>query len=319
VLLGETSPHVEHWYDATVRIATLDPASDAFDRSVAELIAAITSSPTSDATTGVGLDGADTIATLLAALDEETLEVRSRAAVLLSFLHGSQLDQAQLRSVTDVLAGALSARDSEIAHSALRSIGALGPRAIAATPALARFLRSNASPTLRAQATIALNRVGPTAEAAEALAAAATDFRSGIQLAAVTQLGEWGRAASAAVPALTWLADTDDTHLRIVTLTALGSIGDPTIGALVAVLEAIASDEAQLHHVGLRTLSQMTPLIDQLARALVSAKSWAVKNWLRERWPAPMAALAAGMTAEDRLTAASEVAQALLAGARMLY
>ena len=219
VLLGEASPHVETWYDATVRIETQDSANEAFDRSVAELIAAITSSPISGATTGVGLDTADTLATLLTALDDETLEARSHAAVLLSFLHGSQLDQAQLRSVIDVLAGALSARDSEIAHSALRSIGALGPRAIAASPALARFLRSNASSTLRAQATIALNRIGPTAEAVEGLAAAATDFRSGIQLAAVTQLGEWGSAASAAVPALTWLADTDETHLRIVALT----------------------------------------------------------------------------------------------------
>jgi HEAT repeat protein len=172
---------------------------------------------------------------------------------------------------------ALQAPSSGARLAALWDLTALGNRAEAAVPALARILK-DAEPSLQAAAAEALGAVGPATEAAvsDLLEAALQDGNEGLCRSAVRALGQIGRRPESVVPTLLDLLARGEPDLQLIAVEALGAFGPAAaaaVPALAAVLEDADDNLAGEAAWALARLGEAgRPAIPDLVRALKSGE-----------------------------------------------
>lgn len=100
-------------------------------------------------------------------------------------------------------ARALDSDDPTLRHQAIFALGAIGPQARSAVPALATILTDDPDPNIRNEAALALSKMTPASEAAlPALIQAVGDDDPWVRVNAMMALSRLGEAAHAAVPSL---------------------------------------------------------------------------------------------------------------------
>ena len=155
-------------------------------------------------------------------------------------------------------------------------LGRIGPKADAATTALAGLL-GDANPETRREAAIALAKIGPAAkEAVPALVQAVEAAREPSEYAPIFALGSIGPAAAAAKPALVKVLSGKDEMLAEFGAWALAMI-DPADAEVakqsVPLLRvALADPEAGIRHQAAAALGKLGPLAKPAAAALKKAQ-----------------------------------------------
>jgi HEAT repeat protein len=148
----------------------------------------------------------------------------------------------------------LNAPDAEARYQAIHSLGAIGPEAGEAVPALAKILRRDPERGLRVEAALALTKMRPASERAiPALADALADDDRQVRMYAVIALAGLGRASRPAVPALTVALQDKTNHTYVSTFTftiqeeaaiALGRASAGTAEAVPALMETLQSSSS---------------------------------------------------------------------------
>jgi HEAT repeat protein len=143
----------------------------------------------------------------------------------------------------------LKAPDAAARYRAIHALGAIGPQAGAAVPALAVILRQDPERRLRVEAALALTKMRPASEPAiPALAEALGDEDDQVRMYAVIALAGLGRASRPAVPALTAALQnaTNETYVNTFTFTiqeeaaiALGQASAGTPEAVPVLMETV--------------------------------------------------------------------------------
>jgi HEAT repeat protein len=155
-------------------------------------------------------------------------------------------------------------------------LGRIGPKAAAATKALAGLL-GDANPETRREAAIALAKIGPAAErAVPALIEALQSRGEGQDYAPVYALGSIGPAAASAKPALVKAISAKDETLALFSAWALAMI-DPSDAEVakksVPLLRiGLADPEAEIRHQAAVALGKLGPLAKPAAAALQEAQ-----------------------------------------------
>jgi HEAT repeat protein len=139
--------------------------------------------------------------------------------------------------------------DAEVRRQAIFSIGAIGPDAGDAVPALAAILRDDDDPAIRSEAALALSKMAPASRGAvEALAGALKDELPLVRMNAAIALLRLGEEARPAVPAMiealadpTNRTNTGRFHATIQEMVAiaLGRASAGTTEAVPALTEAL--------------------------------------------------------------------------------
>jgi HEAT repeat protein len=160
------------------------------------------------------------VPTLMGLLKEEDPALRQAAASALL-----QIDRRlAIRAVVPVL-GELKGEESGRAERALLDLGALGPEAKAAVPALVKVLTGGRE-GYRQAAAEALGAIGPEANAAvPALRAALEDEKAGVRVAAARALWQVNRQDETAIPVLLGALKDEADWVRKEALKALKDLG----------------------------------------------------------------------------------------------
>jgi HEAT repeat protein len=206
---------------------------------------------------------------------------------------------------------ALSSPDAAARYRAVHALGAIGPEAGAAVPALAVILRRDPEPRLRVEAALALSKMRPASQrAVPALAEALGDEDPQVRMYAVIALAGLGRASRPAVPALTAALqdETNETYVNTFTFTiqeeaaiALGRATAGTPQAVPVLMETLrASPSDGLRQAATRALGTVgaearpaVPLLRALLRDKGPVPRWVVEDALLEIEGNPEAALPA--------------------------
>ncbi|MFK7696559.1 HEAT repeat domain-containing protein [Paenibacillus sp. HJGM_3] len=167
------------------------------------------------------LGGAQATAALLGALQQGSRPASRAAAYGLTAAGGAAVEG---------LLAALDSGPEDVAAQAAFALGELREAAAEAVPALARLLRTHASPRVRTEAVDALGRIGTgngsRADAcAEALAGALQDADDQVRFMAGLALSMLGAAGEPAVPALESALDDENRYVRAHAAEALYYIG----------------------------------------------------------------------------------------------
>lgn len=186
-----------------------------------------------------------TDAALVDRLKSDDVKLRRSAALTLGLHHHAEYVPALIEALHDP--------DEKVRQNAVNALGAMGPAAEPAVPALIDLLRNparaekgtNAPSKLvgnsRSAAAAALGRIGPRAnEAVPTLIAALEDENLPVRRWSATSLGEIGAEARSAVPALVKALGQSDVQVRRDAIASLGKIGVGT--GEIAALRAAASD-----------------------------------------------------------------------------
>lgn len=324
VLLDDPNSHVPHWFTEIIDWTDNDNP-DNFKKIIEILITAI-GGASDEGTITPGIRKCRQLASksefpqLKVALNDPDISVRCEAAILLATLDNS-LDALSVISVVRELELGLNTVEAE---RVIRALGNLREKAAPAINGIARFAKGPADAHLRARACRLLGRIG----ACKATISALTDIAAqstGVQAAAITELGSMGSAAQEAIPALVELCDQRGSHLRLAALTALGKIGQCDHEVLMVLLEALAETESkgiapsQLHHNAMCILYQLMPNKNDLAMAILSThkRSRRFKDWFSHEFP-EFSEMMNTHTAEEKLHAALiPVAQKILQGTQL--
>jgi hypothetical protein len=295
VLMDDPNAQVPHWFQTAIDVTA---GAKNLDAVIADLIAALGGEPDVGSSPEVcacrQLALASDFARLRAELRNSNETARRDAAILLACLD-DDLDPASLAPAVQELENGLSTVGVE---RVIFAFGKLQAKAAPAINGIARFAESDADPHTRARAIRVLGRIGPCKETISSLIRIATR-PTNVRKAALTELGNMGSAAAAAVPALVKLSEAADRHLRLVALAALGNIGICNCEVLVAVLKALAEtgrqgiSPSQMHHNAMSIMNQLAPEGSQLAHALLPARSQSPRfaEWFREQFPEADAAI----------------------------
>jgi HEAT repeat protein len=206
----------------------------------------------------------------------------------------------------------LDAPDTASRYRAIHALGAIGPEAEAAVPALAVILRRDPERFLRAEAALALSKMRPASvRAVPALAEALGDEDQKVRMYAVIALATMGRASRPAVPALTAALkdDTNQAHVSTFYFTiqeeaaiALGRATSGTPEAVPVLMETLrAAPSDRLRWAAARALGTVgtearpaVPLLRTLLRDEGPVPRWVVEEALLdiEGNPAPAPAAA---------------------------
>jgi HEAT repeat protein len=189
----------------------------------------------------------------------------------------------------------LKAPDSAARYRAVHALGAIGPEAGDAVPALAVILRQDPESRLRVEAALALTKMRPASErAVPALAEALADKDDQVRMYSVIALAGLGRASRPAVPALTAaLQDaTNERYVNTFTFTireeaaiALGRASAGTPEAVPVLMQTLRTAEShRLRQAAARALgtvgAEAQPAVP-LLRTLLTEKD-RVPRWVVE-------------------------------------
>jgi len=202
-----------------------------------------------------------TDAALVDRLKSDDVKVRRSAALTLGLHHNAEFVPALIEALHDP--------DEKVRQNAINALGAIGPAAEPAVPALIDVLRnsprtekgasgpSKLAGNSRSAAAAALGRIGPRAKGAvQALAAALNDENLPVRRWSATSLGEIGVDARSAVPALVRALGQSDVQVRRDAIASLGKIGvEPEV---IASLQAAASDpDAEVRNAAAKILTAL--------------------------------------------------------------
>jgi HEAT repeat protein len=191
---------------------------------------------------------------------------------------------------------ALKDPNAEVRSRAVHALGAIGPEAGAAVPALATILRHDPERDLRVEAALALSKMRPASERAiPALTAALGDEDRGVRMYSVIALAGLGRASRPAVPALTAALRDDANHIYVSTFTftiqeeaaiALGRASAGTPEAVPVLMETLrTSPSDRLRQAATRALGKVgaeaRPAVP-LLRTMLQEKG-PVPRWMLEK------------------------------------
>ncbi len=191
---------------------------------------------------------------------------------------------------------ALNDPNAQARYRAVHALGAIGPEAGAAVPALATILREDPERQLRVEAALALSKMRPASEGAvPALAAALADEDRGVRMYAVIALAGMGAASRPAIPALTAALRDDANQIYVSTFTftiqeeaaiALGRASAGTPEAVPVLMETLRSSPSdRLRQAATRALGKVgteaRPAVP-LLRTMLQEKG-PVPRWMLEK------------------------------------
>ncbi len=198
--------------------------------------------------TDAGPAAREAVPRLEALLKDEHRHVRIHAALALWRI------AAQTKPAIAVLTEAL--RDPDAPHRAemLGKLGELGPAAASSAPVVLSLL-SDADPSVRTQAGMAMQRFGAAAVPSVLPLLDGADPR--VRRSACHALGLLGPSAKDAVPKLAALVKDADAEVRQEVLAALGRIGIAAQSATPAILELAHDKNPKLRAAGLQALEEV--------------------------------------------------------------
>jgi HEAT repeat protein len=205
--------------------------------------------------------GPDAVRPLLEALEDKDVKVRAYAAAGLIPL------KPEAKTVLPTLVKRLKKEpDVIVRQSILRTLGKLGPEAVAA---LTETLKDQEA-VVQMAALIALGQIGPDAKSAlpamKELAQKADDPR--IRSGAVANLAKLGPEA---VPVLVELLKVDDSAVRLACLQGLGRQAKPPMAAVANLAEALTDKEPKVRALAAHILGQIGPDAKEAVPALTKA------------------------------------------------
>jgi HEAT repeat protein len=226
-----------------------------------------------------GLALGDTVAVLLKSLKHSDPEVRRSAAAALETFG------AEAKCAVPILQQSLNDPDLTIQVTAARTLGRIG---VAAIPALLQGLNHTAR-QVRREATWALTRLGPAAEAAvPALASALRDSDLKVCMGAAQALGAIGAEAETAIPALIEALLNANLIFCRLAAQALARIGRAAIPALQEASQSPDTFVRREAFWALKQLGQPTPnLAFENSSSDSSSVLWARKTGGRRRGLSP--------------------------------
>jgi HEAT repeat protein len=261
---------------------------------------------------------------LLEYLASEILEARRYAVWA--------LEQTPSATATAALIDRLADQDSEVRTGAAQALGAIGPPASEAVPALSNLIPSEAA--VREAAGQALVKIG--APAIPALRNLLAHANEAVRAEAVTSLGEMGAPAGTAIPEIAALLKDSSPQVRATAARALGKFGPQAKGTVTELADRSTDQDKRVQVEALRALRAIGPdetcvkpllaalrdsdaAVHQLAQETLSTmrpnKKWvpALRTGLRDANPR-IAAYAAGALAglgKDAAEATPDFCQAL--------
>ncbi len=164
--------------------------------------------------------------------------------------------------------------EGTIRHDLVRSLGAIGPGASGAVPALVRILEQGRDHLLRSNAAKALGKIGPgAADAVPALIRTLSLRHSkyGLRQSAAEALGKIGPGAASAVPHLSRLIGHADKSLRYNAIRALGGIGPAAESAVPQLIEALNGPDEHTASSAALALGEIGATSPAVVEALVDA------------------------------------------------
>jgi len=171
----------------------------------------------------------------------------------------------------------LSRKENRLAEQAIRALGAIGPDAAPAVPALTEAL-GNADASVRIAAAAALWKIGNRSQTALAILTESVHGPRGNE--AAQGLGEIGPAAREAIPVLTAALKTQDgttlapwaerVDVRIVAAFALWRVDPQTKLAVPALVDALKNPDFKLRLQTVQALTTMGPAAREAVPALIA-------------------------------------------------
>ncbi len=193
---------------------------------------------------------------------------------------------------------ALDTPDPAARFRAIHALGAIGPQAGEAVPALATILRQDPDRRLRVEAALALSKMRPASErAVPALAEALGDEDRLVRMYAIIALSGLGRASRPALPALTAALrdDSNQTYVSTFTFTvqeeaaiALGRVSAGTPEAVPILMETLqGSPSDRLRQAAVRALGRVgaearpaVPLLKSMLQGKGPVPRWVLEDAL---------------------------------------
>lgn len=156
----------------------------------------------------------------------------------------------------DELLAAASHSDRSTRRWAIRALGSIGPPAAEASGVLVGLAADDGDPAIRAEASLAVERINLRQSARMALEQAGEEVRRLIEqlgssdehkrVAAARKLGELGFDAVEAVPELTLRLDDSDKWMREAAASALGQLGQRAVVAVPTLRRAARDSEPEV-------------------------------------------------------------------------
>jgi HEAT repeat protein len=185
-----------------------------------------------------------------------------------------------LRQVLDALAAGLTDKDVLARLAAVDAIEALGKDAVPVAPALVRAL-ADCNLFMRWAAARTLGEIGPVAvaQAVPGLVRLLGDQDLDVRLTALQALGRFGPAAVDAAPALARAVTTGDVELRTAAIAALEGIGTDAAGAAIpALTQALAASDPRLQRAAAHSLARYADAGIDLGSAATAALQRALND-----------------------------------------
>jgi HEAT repeat protein len=194
--------------------------------------------------------------------------------------------------------GELKAAEAPARYRAVHALGAIGPEAREAVPALAVIMRQDPESRLRVAAALALSKMRQASvNAVPALAEALRDEDKQVRMYAIIALAALGRESHPAVPALTAAMrdDTNETYVNTFAFTiqeeaaiALGRASAGTPEAVPALMETLrTSPSERMRQSATRALGivgaqarDAVPLLHALLKEKDRVPKWVVEDAL---------------------------------------
>jgi len=169
------------------------------------------------------------------------------------------------------LIGDLKGPDAEDRRGAADTLGAIGPGAEAAVPALVDTLQDSQS-EVREAAACALGKIGSAAEVAvSALIQALEDEEKRVRGASAEGLGRIGSDAAVAVPALIEALKDEHECVVLYAAEALGRIGQSAKAAAPSLAEALECESPSVRETAADALGEIGPAAEAAGSMLVRA------------------------------------------------
>jgi len=209
--------------------------------------------------------GQDALPTLLAALQDESEDVRGSAAEALERL-GQTSDV-----VVSALLTALQDESEDVRESAAEALGRLGQTSDVVVSALLAALQDE-SKDVRESAAVSLGQLGQTSEAVvSALLIALRDKNSSVRRSAAVSLGQVGQASEAVVSALVAALRDEDSIVRRFAAIALEWVGQTSEAVVSALLTAVRDEDSIVRGNAAAALGPLGQTSDVVVSVLLAA------------------------------------------------